>query len=90
MNIIDYQKVTFGDKKYIFDTNHCICSHCKPVMSTCICILQANIERYAEKKRPFEVFSLVGRCTLDVILRCAFSYETDCQKEGYCNRGPYN
>lgn len=44
--------------------------------------MMANIQNYAEGKKPFEVFSLVGRCTLDVILRCAFSYETDCQKEG--------
>jgi len=30
----------------------------------------------------FELFSNVSLCTLDVILRCAFSYKTDCQQKG--------
>ncbi|WAR15155.1 CP4F6-like protein, partial [Mya arenaria] len=41
-----------------------------------------NLEVFAQQKKQFEVFSHVSRCTLDIILRCAFSYETDCQAPG--------
>ncbi|KAL4221389.1 hypothetical protein ACF0H5_019647 [Mactra antiquata] len=40
-----------------------------------------NLMRYAEKNEKFEVFEYISKSTLDVILRCAFSYVTDCQKE---------
>nr|AGC92781.1 cytochrome P450 [Meretrix meretrix] len=43
--------------------------------------LVGNLRRYAEKREKFEVFDYISRVTLDVILRCAFSYHTDCQKE---------
>ncbi|XP_053389637.1 ultra-long-chain fatty acid omega-hydroxylase-like [Mercenaria mercenaria] len=44
--------------------------------------LMDNLDKYAEGNEDFEVFTNISRCTLDVILRCAFSYETDCQKPG--------
>ncbi|XP_060574735.1 leukotriene-B4 omega-hydroxylase 3-like isoform X1 [Ruditapes philippinarum] len=44
-------------------------------------LLVGNLERYMEKKERFEVFDYISRATLDVIMRCAFSYQTDCQKD---------
>ncbi|PVD31377.1 hypothetical protein C0Q70_06789 [Pomacea canaliculata] len=46
-----------------------------------------NIGVHAEKDEYFEVFSVISKFTLDVILKCAFSYDTDCQKVG--NQNPY-
>ncbi|KAL5017474.1 hypothetical protein ScPMuIL_007063 [Solemya velum] len=41
-----------------------------------------KLGRFYKKGEYFEVFTEISMYTLDVILRCAFSYETDCQKEG--------
>ena len=38
---------------------------------------------HAETGESFEVFQNVLLCTLEVILRCAFSYEQDVQAAGY-------
>ncbi|PVD31382.1 hypothetical protein C0Q70_06794 [Pomacea canaliculata] len=46
-----------------------------------------NIGVHAEKDEYFEVFSVISKFALDVILKCAFSYDTDCQKIG--NQNPY-
>ncbi|XP_021369743.1 phylloquinone omega-hydroxylase CYP4F2-like [Mizuhopecten yessoensis] len=35
-----------------------------------------------KKGRSFELFGNISMCTLDIILRCAFSYENDCQVKG--------
>ncbi|PVD31380.1 hypothetical protein C0Q70_06792 [Pomacea canaliculata] len=50
-------------------------------------VLLDNIGVHAEKDEYFEVFSVISNFTLDVILKCAFSYDTDCQKVG--NQNPY-
>lgn len=50
-------------------------------------ILLNNLSKYAEKGEKFEVFEYISKATLDVILRCAFSYCTDCQKEN--TKHPY-
>ncbi|XP_052286014.1 cytochrome P450 4F6-like isoform X2 [Dreissena polymorpha] len=44
--------------------------------------LIVNLDSVTDTKESFEVFSHVSRLTLDIILRCAFSYETDCQAPG--------
>lgn len=44
-------------------------------------LFQKNIQRFAKEGKSFEVFSQVCLCTLDIILRCAFSYQTDCQEQ---------
>ncbi|KAL3862149.1 hypothetical protein ACJMK2_008137 [Sinanodonta woodiana] len=35
----------------------------------------------ADTGKPFEVFEAISLCTLDIIMRCAFSYHTDCQRQ---------
>lgn len=45
-------------------------------------ILMTNLDTNCNRGECFEIFTNISRCTLDVILRCAFSYETDCQKPG--------
>ena len=40
------------------------------------------MEAYSEKGEYFEVFDNVSKFTLDIILKCAFSYDTNCQTLG--------
>ncbi|XP_062592650.1 ultra-long-chain fatty acid omega-hydroxylase-like [Saccostrea cucullata] len=49
------------------------------IYKSCADILVKNMMALAEKKSSLEIFGLVSSCTFDIILRCAFSYETDCQ-----------
>ena len=44
--------------------------------------LIANLNRYAEQEKHFEVFQEISKCTLDIILKCAFSYAKNVQKLG--------
>ena len=41
-----------------------------------------NLNKHAEQETHFEVFQEVSKCTLDIILKCAFSYAKDVQKFG--------
>ncbi|KAK7506002.1 hypothetical protein BaRGS_00002724, partial [Batillaria attramentaria] len=45
-------------------------------------VLLGKLDRYARRCEYFEVFGIVRMFTLDVILKCAFSYETGCQQLG--------
>ena len=45
-------------------------------------VLIENLNIYAEEGTQFELFQEVSKCTLDVILKCAFSYAKDVQKMG--------
>ncbi|KAK3594417.1 hypothetical protein CHS0354_037442 [Potamilus streckersoni] len=45
-------------------------------------ILLEKLHPVAMSGKSFEVFQVVSLCTFDVILRCAFSYSTDCQRKG--------
>lgn len=45
-------------------------------------VLIENLDKYAEEETTFELFQEICKCTLDIILKCAFSYETDVQKLG--------
>ncbi|KAK7506000.1 hypothetical protein BaRGS_00002722 [Batillaria attramentaria] len=45
-------------------------------------VFMEKLTRYAERAEYFEVFNDVSMFTLDVILKCAFSYDTDCQQLG--------
>ena len=44
--------------------------------------LQEKLEKYAQQKAKFEVFQDICGCTLDIILKCAFSYDVDVQRQG--------
>jgi hypothetical protein len=44
---------------------------------------QSIIDKYADTGESFELFQLVSNCTLDIIMQCAFSYHTDCQKDRF-------
>lgn len=57
------------------------------INNRCTDIFLEKLEKFAEKGEYFEVFSHIGLLTLDIILRCAFSYENDCQVKG--NSHPY-
>lgn len=43
---------------------------------------QDKIDRYVDSGESFELFSLIGLASLDIILQCAFSYESNCQQLG--------
>ncbi|XP_069101418.1 ultra-long-chain fatty acid omega-hydroxylase-like [Argopecten irradians] len=45
-------------------------------------ILQVKIGDCCEKGEAFELFNFIGMASLDNILRCAFSYKSDCQVLG--------
>ncbi|XP_033724689.1 cytochrome P450 4A25-like [Pecten maximus] len=45
-------------------------------------LLLNKMAAHVEKGQSFELFSNISMCTLDVILRCAFSYDNDCQIKG--------
>ena len=52
---------------------------------TCVCLcvpLQSKWKEKAARKEPVPVYQFVSLLTLDVIMRCAFSYHSNCQLEG--------
>ncbi|KAK3589553.1 hypothetical protein CHS0354_041681 [Potamilus streckersoni] len=56
-----------------------------PVFNKCVDILLLKMEKQVaedNRRKYFELFSFVGLCSLDIILRCAFSYDSDCQIKG--------
>lgn len=50
-------------------------------------ILFEKLDSFAQEEKKFEVFQEVCACTLDIILKCAFSYDVDVQRQG--ERSPY-
>lgn len=57
----------------------------KPYMhvnNQCTDILINKLEKFAEEDEYFEVFTNISQLTLDIVLRCAFSYDNDCQIKG--------
>ncbi|XP_060083496.1 cytochrome P450 4A25-like [Ylistrum balloti] len=50
-------------------------------------LLLNKMADHVKDGKSLELFSNVSMCTLDIILRCAFSYENDCQIKG--NTHPY-
>lgn len=44
--------------------------------------LLEQVEKYSLSGESFDIFEPVSLCTFDIILRCAFSYQTDCQLSG--------
>lgn len=48
-------------------------------------LYQDKMARYAESGEEMELFSQVSQFTLDVVLRCAFSYKSDCQLQGFAH-----
>lgn len=44
--------------------------------------LISKLGKFADEKKQFEIFQQICLCTLDIILRCAFSYEIDVQRSG--------
>jgi cytochrome P450 len=57
------------------------------VNNRCTDIFLNKLEEFSEQNKYFEVFTNISQLTLDVILRCAFRYENDCQVKG--NSHPY-
>ncbi|XP_011425793.3 nacrein-like protein isoform X1 [Magallana gigas] len=51
------------------------------IYKTCADILSENLNEHADTGKSVEIYNLVSSCTLDIILRCAFSYTTDCQSK---------
>ncbi|KAK7505999.1 hypothetical protein BaRGS_00002721, partial [Batillaria attramentaria] len=50
-------------------------------------VFMEKLANYAKRGEYFEVFEIVSMFTLDVILKCAFSYDMDCQRLG--DQHPY-
>jgi len=44
--------------------------------------LMEKMETYAQSNKSMEIFSNMSVCTLDILLRCAFSYEEGIQRKG--------
>lgn len=40
------------------------------------------MEKYCESGESFEFTTNISQCTLDIMLRCAMSYENSIQEEG--------
>ena len=51
------------------------------VYSSCANIMCDNWEESVGRKEPVKLFSTVSMMSLDIILQCAFSYESNCQKD---------
>ena len=51
------------------------------VYSSCANIMCDNWEESVRRKEPVKLFSTVSMMSLDIILQCAFSYESNCQKD---------
>ncbi|XP_041377585.1 cytochrome P450 4F12-like [Gigantopelta aegis] len=45
-------------------------------------VLLDKIEHYSKTGESFELFSMISLCTLDIILKCAMSYDNDVQLKG--------
>ena len=45
-------------------------------------LLQQKLRESAAKKEPVEMYHTISQLTLDVVLRCAFSFNSNCQREG--------
>ena len=50
------------------------------VSNSCLDIMLEQWQRSAEKNEPVKVFDSISYLTLDVLLQCAFSYKSDCQR----------
>ncbi|PVD31378.1 hypothetical protein C0Q70_06790 [Pomacea canaliculata] len=59
-------------KKFPQDPSHPFWGH----------LFQARLGDYARRDEYFEVYSTIKKFSFDVILKCAFSYDADCQREG--------
>ncbi|XP_022081327.1 cytochrome P450 4X1-like [Acanthaster planci] len=52
------------------------------VFNEAVDILLAKMDNFAESRESFEVSKNVSACTLDILLRCAFSQKMNCQTSG--------
>ena len=57
------------------------------VSNSCLKVMLEQWEVLAKKKEPVKIFDSISHLTLDVLLQCAFSYESDCQRTG--TNAPY-
>ena len=49
----------------------------------CVIQFQTKLRNYAKTGESIEIFSNLSLCTLDIILRCAFSYNDKIQEKGF-------
>ncbi|XP_005094867.1 cytochrome P450 4F22 [Aplysia californica] len=49
------------------------------VYNSCANTMLTKMEAFSVKEEAFELFDLIDKLALDVILQCAFSYQSDCQ-----------
>ncbi|XP_075143319.1 cytochrome P450 4B1-like [Leptodactylus fuscus] len=52
------------------------------IMSNCVNVMLDKWEKLVPEKKPVELFHHVSLMTLDTIMKCAFSYESNCQLDG--------
>ncbi|XP_059153439.1 ultra-long-chain fatty acid omega-hydroxylase-like [Physella acuta] len=55
------------------------------IYNTCADIMLNKMQKLSKKKEPFDIYSLINLDALDVILRCAFSYQSNCQLDESVN-----
>ena len=53
-----------------------------PVYNNCVSILLEKWTKSASENKPVLLFDSLSAMSLDVILRCAFSFEGNCQSGG--------
>ncbi|XP_053326238.1 cytochrome P450 4B1-like isoform X2 [Spea bombifrons] len=51
------------------------------LMSDCTKVMLDNLEKLIARQKTVELFQHVSLMTLDSIMKCAFSYESNCQKD---------
>ncbi len=53
-----------------------------PVYNNCISVLLEKWTQYSEEGKPVALFDSLSLMSLDVIMQCAFSFKSDCQRSG--------
>ena len=51
------------------------------VYNACSSLLHKKIREHSDVGKSFDIHPLISKYTLDVLLRCAFSYQSNCQME---------
>ena len=81
-------KKWFCNRRLLTAAFHCnILKPYTQVSNSCLEILLDEWQRSAGKNEPVKVFDSISYLTLDILLQCAFSYKSDCQRTR--DKAPY-
>ena len=87
--LISQGKKWFRNRRLLTPAFHCkILKPYVDVYNSCLKIMLQKWTTSANMKEPVKVFETVKLLSLDIIMRCVFSFESSCQKEG-AQKHPY-